>query len=165
MSNWPSRKPDHMICLFAWFRPIFEKWFNLAVVDIVSCNVLICNRCSHCQEATWPVLDIHQVTFWRCNCCYADDRWEQGQQWAKKKEFSFYGVNFMIWPVEGKYRMKTIRKAWLRVNLVFNCIHPNLRAVQSSLLTVIHNNYVTTQMDSDRMDRTGLLPHWLGNTK
>ena len=36
---------DHMICLCAWFRPIHKKWFNLAVVDFMSCNVLIyqCN--------------------------------------------------------------------------------------------------------------------------
>ena len=81
---------DHMICLCAWFRPIHKKWFNLAVVDIMSCNVLIyqCNGCSHCQEATWPVLDIHQVTFWRCNCCYAESK-DNNEQ---KK-----GVFFLWW--------------------------------------------------------------------
>ena len=84
---------DHMICLCAWFRPIHKKWFNLAVVDIMSCNVLIyqCNGGrqpgGHVASFRYSSSDFLAMQLLLCR--------EQGQQWAKKR--SFLSMVAILW--------------------------------------------------------------------
>ena len=88
---------DHMICLCAWFRPIHKKWFNLAVVDIMSCNVLIyqCNggRQPGGHVASFRYSSSDFLAMQLLLCLWP---WHKGQQWTKKGVFFLWCQFFIL---------------------------------------------------------------------